>query len=92
MPPVYRLEALSLADAIRGCMARKAIDERQKARLELALTLARIGSKSVDTGADLVDGVKAELCAVCRSEPLYVCDRGVGWSNDCSLLKANLVR
>ena len=89
MADSQRLEMLRLADAIRRCQANGAITEDNKSRLNLALELARLGSKFVGTSEALVDGAKVELCAACRKGSLYACDMEQGWSTTCVLLRAN---
>ena len=51
--------------------------------------VAQFASQHVTTDGSTVEALRRQLCATCRGNVLYECDRAQGWSENCAFLKKN---
>lgn len=86
-----RRELLELADAIGVFQEKAPMDSSCKEDLEQIFREANRAAKSVLAKNNDVEALKAKLCATCRRESLYTCQRNTmpSWTYDCALLRAN---
>ena len=84
-----RRNALDLADAIQNKINHPGTESALKSALTPIALDSTKASLTVQTPSGTVYALRVQLCAVCRGESLYPCDKAQGWSACCAFVDAN---
>jgi hypothetical protein len=84
-----RRQALDLADAIEHKIKLSDTARATACALKPIAVDSAKASLTITTPCTTVDALRSQLCAVCRDQNLYHCDKPQGWSLQCTFLHTN---
>ena len=82
-----RKHLMELADAIHQYLIEKSGNAEPRADLAEICRRVDAASKLPQHDEIVLNGVRDDLCRVCRRDSLHVCDVGRGWSANCAFIQ-----
>ena len=78
-----------LAAAIDKHIRKSTTDSKQRDQLLGVYRAAKRAAAMDQTNREALANIRGSLCFLCRSQTMYECDAGKGWSANCAFIREN---